>query len=152
MGSTSRLSPSTKTFHGPATLGGLDTVRASPLWPERRLCGTVRIRAGLLPPALAAALVLTVVPGGTPDRYDRGRLTGQGDRDDDAEREPRQTSDGEPGEIAAVIPTYLRSKPRIDNVRRWRIAPGVRFKRWDRTDARGQIRAYLVKIDPSVRG
>jgi hypothetical protein len=113
----------------------------------------MRLRVGLLLVVLlAAALVLTVVPGGTPDRDDRGRLTGQGDRDDDAERQPRQTSDGEPGEIAAVIPTYLRSKPRIDNVRRWRIAPGVRFKRWDRTDARGQIRAYLVKIDPSVRG
>jgi hypothetical protein len=112
----------------------------------------MRLRVGLLLVVLlAAALVLTVVPGGTPDRDDRGRLTGQGDRDD-AERQPRQTSDGEPGEIAAVIPTYLRSKPRIDNVRRWRIAPGVRFKRWDRTDARGQIRAYLVKIDPSVRG
>jgi hypothetical protein len=113
----------------------------------------MRLRVGLLLVVLlAAALVLTVVPGGTPDRDDRGRLTGQGARDDDAERQPRQTSDGEPGEIAAVIPTYLRSKPRIDNVRRWRIAPGVRFKRWDRTDARGQIRAYLVKIDPSVRG
>ena len=112
----------------------------------------MRLRVGLLLVVLlAAALVLTVVPGGTPDRSDdRGRLTGQGDSDE--EKQPRQTSDGEPGEIAAVIPTYLRGRPRIENVRRWRIAPGVRFKRWDRTDARGQIRAYLVRIDPSVRG
>ncbi len=111
----------------------------------------MRLRVGLLLVVLlAAALVLTVVPGGTPDRPDRGRLTGQGDPED--ERQPRQTSDGEPGEIAAVIPPYARARPRIDNMRKWRIAPGVRFKRWDRTDARGQIRAYLVTIDPSVRG
>jgi hypothetical protein len=112
----------------------------------------MRLRVGLLLVVLlAAALVLTVVPGRTPDRSDdRGRLTGQGEADD--EKQPRQTSDGEPGEIAAVVPTYLRSKPRIDHVRQWRIAPGIRFKRWDRTDARGQIRAYLVKIDPSVPG
>ena len=37
-------------------------------------------------------------------------------------------------------------------MRKWRIAPGIRFKRWDRTDARGQVRAYLVKIDPEVPG
>ena len=112
----------------------------------------MRLRVGLLLVVLlAAALVLTVVPGRTPDRPDdRGRLSGQGDRDED--RQPRQTSDGEPGEIAAAISPYARARPRIDNVRKWRIAPGVRFKRWDRTDARGQVRAYLVKIDPSVRG
>ena len=112
----------------------------------------MRLRVGLLLVVLlAAALVLTVVPRGTPDRSDdRGRLTGQSEPDE--EKQPRQTSDGEPGEIAAVVPTYLRGKPRIDNMRKWRIAPGIRFKRWDRTDARGQIRAYLVKIDPAVPG
>jgi hypothetical protein len=116
----------------------------------------MRLRVGLvLVVLLAAALVLTVVPGGTPNRSDdRGRLTGDGDAvpETAAERQPRQTSDGEPGEIAAAVPTYLRGRPKVDNVRSWRIARGVHFKRWDRTDARGQIRAYLLRIDPGVRG
>jgi hypothetical protein len=88
----------------------------------------MRLRVGLLLVVLlAAALVLAVVPGGTPDRSDdRGRLT------------------GDPGPDSG--------KPRIDNVREWRVAPGIRFKRWDRTDARGQIRAYLMTIDPGVPG
>ncbi|MGH3345618.1 MAG: phosphodiester glycosidase family protein [Nocardioides sp.] len=113
----------------------------------------MRLRVGLLLVVLlAAALVLTVVPGGTPDRSDdRGHLTGRGDPPE-TDKQPRQTSDGEPGEIAAVVPTYLRGRPRVDNERSWRIAPGVRFKRWDRTDARGQIRAYLLQVDPSIRG
>ena len=113
----------------------------------------MRLRVGLLLVVLlAAALVLTVLPGGTPDRSDdRGRLAGDGDPPD-TDKQPRQTSDGEPGEIAAVVPTYLRGRPRVDNIRSWRIAPGVHFKRWDRTDARGQIRAYLLTIDPGVRG
>jgi len=112
----------------------------------------MRLRVGLLLVVLlVAALVLTVLPGGTPDRSDdRGRLTG--DPEPAGEKQPRQTSDGEPGEIAAVVPTYLRARPRVDNLRSWRIAPGVRFKRWDRTDARGQVRAYLLKINPGVRG
>ncbi|HEX6149273.1 hypothetical protein, partial [Nocardioides sp.] len=113
----------------------------------------MRLRVGLLLVVLlAAALVLTVLPDGTPDRSDdRGRLAGRGEPPD-TEKQPRQTSDGLPGEVAAVVPTYLRGKPRVRNVRQWRIAPGVRFQRWDRIDARGQIRAYLLRVDPSVKG
>ena len=113
----------------------------------------MRLRVGLLLAVLlAAVLVLTVLPVGTPNRSDdRGTLAGGGDPTD-TDQQPRQTSDGVPGEIAAVVPMYLRGRPKVDHMRKWRIAPGVRFQRWDRTDARGQIRAYLLRIDPSVKG
>ncbi len=111
----------------------------------------MRLRVGLLVVALlAAALVLVVGDpfADTPD--DRGTLAGRGD--DPAEEQPRQTSDGLPGEVAEAVPWYFRVQPRIDNERSWRIAPGVRFKRWDQTDSRGQIRAYLVRIKTAKPG
>lgn len=113
----------------------------------------MRLRVGLLVAALlSAALVLAFLPGGGgPD--DRGALTGRGDGSADrSQGQPRQTSDGEAGEIAEEIPPLLRARPRIDHERSWRIAPGVRFDRWDRTDSRGQIRAYLTTINPSRQG
>jgi len=108
----------------------------------------MRLRVGLLVGALlAAALVLTFLPSdpspGRPD--DRGTLAGR-------DGQPRQTSDGEAGEIAEEVPPYLRARPRISNERSWRIAPGVRFRRWDQTDSRGQIRAYLTTINPTKPG
>lgn len=112
----------------------------------------MRLRVGLLIAALvAAALTRALLPGDpAPDEPDdRGTLTGREDR---SQGQPRQTSDGEAGEIAAEVPPYLRLKPRVSNERTWRIAPGVQFRRWDQTDARGQIRAYLATIDPSIPG
>ncbi len=108
----------------------------------------MRLRVGLLVGALlAAALVLTFLPSdpspGRPD--DRGTLAGR-------DGQPRQTSDGEAGEIAEEVPPYLRARPRISNERSWRIAPGVRFRRWDQTDSRGKIRAYLTTINPARPG
>ncbi len=115
----------------------------------------MRLRVGLLLVVLvAAALIVTFLPRGTPDRSpDRGSLTGSGEPSDDSDSDqPPQTSDGLPGEIADVVPMYLRGKPMVRKVRKWRIAPGVQFQRWDRIDARGQIRAYLLRVDPSVKG
>lgn len=112
----------------------------------------MRLRLGLTVAALlAAVLVLALLPGDpahTP-RTERGTLAG---REDEGSEQPRQTSDGAPGEIAEPIPPGLRFRARIDNVRRWRMAPGVRFRRWDQTDARGQVRAYLVRADLDRRG
>lgn len=96
---------------------------------------------------LAGVVTFALLPAKTPfDRDVRGTLTGG--QDD----QPRQTSDGLPGEIAAPIPSGMRARPRIDNERSWRIARGVRFRRWDQTDLRGQVRAYLVTINPAKAG
>ena len=109
----------------------------------------MRLRVGLLVAALVAAAVMVDLwpdsPSGRPD--DRGTLTAA------EEGQPPQTSDGLAGEIAAEVPPYARAaRPRIDNRRSWRMAPGVQFTRWDQTDYRGQVRAYLVTIDPSRAG
>ena len=96
---------------------------------------------------VAGVVTYTLLP--TPsgvDRDDRGALAGSGDD------QPRQTSDGLPGEIAQPIPRGVRLRPRIDNQRQWRIAPGVWFRRWDQTDFRGRVRAYLLTITPSKGG
>ena len=109
----------------------------------------MRLRVGLLVVALvAAALLVDLWPSGQPGRPDdRGTLSAG------EEGQPRQTSDGEAGEIAEPLSAYARAmRPQIDNRRSWRMAPGVTFRRWDRTDARGQVRAHLVTIDPSVPG
>ena len=109
----------------------------------------MRLRVGLLVVALlATALVVDLWPSGTPGGPDdRGVLTAQ------EEGQPRQTSDGVAGELAAEVPPFMRgARPRIDNRRSWRMAPGVRFRRWDQTDYRGQIRAYLVTVDPAAPG
>lgn len=110
----------------------------------------MRLRVGLLVAALLAATVGLVLFPGTPGRDtpdDRGTLAG-----DRSEGQPRQTSDGEAGEIAEEVPPYLRARPRISKERSWRIAPGVRFDRWDRTDYRGKIRAYLTTVNPARAG
>jgi hypothetical protein len=111
----------------------------------------MRLRVGLLVVVLVAtALMVDLWPGPPPGRDDdRGTLTSR------EEGQPRQTSDGEAGEVAATLPPFFRAQPpRIDNKRSWRMAPGVTFRRWDQTDYRGQIRAYLVAVDldqPGVR-
>jgi hypothetical protein len=109
----------------------------------------MRLRVGLLVAALVAlALVADLWPVAPPSRDDdRGALTAA-----EADQ-PRQTSDGLAGEIAAALPPSTRAAaPRIDNRRSWRMAPGVRFRRWDQTDARGQVRAYLVSVDWDAPG
>ncbi len=107
----------------------------------------MRLRVGLLVVALlAAAFALVFLQDDPPVPPDRGALTTA------EEKQPRQTSDGVPGEIAEAVPWYFRVQPRIANERSWRIAPGVRFERWDQTDSRGQIRAYLVRIKTSKPG
>lgn len=78
---------------------------------------------------------------------DRGALTGQRAGD-----QPRQTSDGLPGEIAEPIPAGVLARPRLSRERSWRIAPGVSYRRWDQTDRRGRVRAHLVTVDPAREG
>jgi len=65
---------------------------------------------------------------------------------------PRHSSDGVIGEIAPAIPLLLRGLSQRTTLARWQVAPGVRATRWDQTDARGPVRAYLLTVDPSEKG
>ncbi len=111
----------------------------------------MRLRVGLLVVVLVGtALVVDLWPDHRPGRTDdRATLTAR------EQGQPRQTSDGEAGEVAAVLPPFFRApRPKIDHRRSWRMAPGVTFRRWDQTDYRGQVRAYLVSVAydrPGVR-
>lgn len=91
---------------------------------------------GTAPVALAATLA------GAPDHqaFDR-----------DAHH-PGQTSDGRQGEIAAQIPELFQRPPVRRAMTKWPVAPGVTMTRWDESDARGPVRAYLLTIDPSEPG
>ena len=111
----------------------------------------MRLRVGLVVAVLVATAFVVDLwpdePGGRPSGGDRAALTAA-----EADQ-PRQTSDGLAGEIAAALPPSMRATaPRIDNRRSWRMAPGVRFRRWDQTDSRGQVRAYLVSVDQDAPG
>ena len=64
---------------------------------------------------------------------------------------PVHSSDGEPGEIAAPYPTFMRQTTTSRTIRR-QVAPGVTFTRWDQRDARGPIRAYLLAVDLTQPG
>ena len=67
------------------------------------------------------------------------------------QHDPVHSSDGEPGEVAAPYPSFMREATTSQIIRR-QVAPGVQFTRWDQRDARGPIRAYLLAIDPTQPG
>ncbi len=58
---------------------------------------------------------------------------------------PRHSSDGLPG--TTVLPGNGRVVPVISNEFSQEIAPGLSYRRWDTTDARGRFRAHLLVGD-----
>lgn len=113
----------------------------------------------LLPAVLCAALLpLTscttdVQPEGSAVLSGSG--TKQQDRQDrrrDTSTRPGQTSEGIQGEMVEPYPEGIVPRPRISREKSWRIVPGVRYRQWDQTDRRGQVRAHLLSIDPAAPG
>jgi len=77
----------------------------------------------------------------------------QPERPADSSGYPRQTSDGLPGELAAPLPS-LRGEPVVSNEMGYDVAPGLTYRQWDQTNARGPIRAYLLTAnldEPTLR-
>ena len=92
----------------------------------------------------APALAGTPGPQADGDRGAQQRL---------AERHhPRHSSDNEPGPVAPEVPLFRRGTTTTSDVVTRDVAPGVVFTRWDQTDARGPIRAYLLRIDADQPG
>src|SRR5262245_801421 len=90
------------------------------------------------------ALVAPVAAQADPQRADPG--------DHRQRQSGPQTSDGVRGPIAPYVPRALRKPPVISDEVTWPVAPGVTFRQWDQTDARGPIRASLLTIDPATPG
>ena len=110
----------------------------------------MRTRTGLALVTLALVVVgLMLLPDDPSPRPpdDRGELSGRAGDD-----QPRQTSDGLPGEIAEPLPPGVSPRPRASRERTWRIARGVTYRRFDQTDRRGRYRVHVVAVDPASKG
>jgi hypothetical protein len=68
------------------------------------------------------------------------------------DRPPGQTSEGITGPSAREIPPSQRTRAVVTGERTWRVSPGVRYRRWNQTNARGQIRAHLLTVNPRRAG
>lgn len=111
-----------------------------------------RLSVALVCAALALTPAACTADPAPPDRAVLSADDGGTSAPKDPSVRPGQTSEGIRGEQVAPYPDGLLPRPRIDNVKGWRIVPGVGFRRWDQTDRRGQMRAYLLRIDPSAPG
>jgi len=61
---------------------------------------------------------------------------------------PRHSSDGVRGPIARDLPSYARSAaPRSTTPTGYTVAPGVTYSSWSETNARGPIKAHLLRIN-----
>ena len=64
-----------------------------------------------------------------------------------------QTSDGRPGTRARPLSAArLAATRRISAEAGWTVVPGLEYRQWDETDARGTIRAYLLTADLATAG
>ena len=70
----------------------------------------------------------------------------------DRSRPPGQTSEGITGPSAAQIPPNQQGRTVISRVRSWQVAPGVHYRRWSQSNARGKIRAHLITVNPKRDG
>ena len=70
----------------------------------------------------------------------------------DPNRPPGQTSEGITGPSAREVPPSQRSRAVVTGERTWQVSPGVRYRRWNQTNARGQIRAHLLTVNPHRAG
>lgn len=97
--------------------------------------------------ALAACGLLATAPA----------LAGPGDapadrrHDEQRSLHPQHTSGDQPGPVAPLAPLFGgRSTQTL--MASWQVAPGVQFRQWSQTDARGPIVAHLLTINPRTPG
>ncbi|HQR27653.1 MAG TPA: phosphodiester glycosidase family protein [Nocardioides sp.] len=102
--------------------------------------------------ALAASLLLgAALAPGQPARAE-GAGTGGG-RGPASSGPSVHSSDGRPGPVAAPVSrARLAASATISRRAGWTVAPGVTYRRWDRTDARGTLRAHLLTADLATEG
>ncbi len=113
---------------------------------------TSRVRrtgTALLPVALSGALL--VVPGAaaqTGAAPDETRAAAQTRAAPDDHVWTVHSSDGRPGPIAPPLPEgRFFANQQLMSSWSYQVAPGVKFRRWFWKDARGPVRAQLLRID-----
>ncbi|MFC7492829.1 MULTISPECIES: phosphodiester glycosidase family protein [unclassified Nocardioides] len=113
----------------------------------------VTLTAGLTACALLAATPALGDPG--PDRptQSQRQYAVEKDRSHGRDLNPRHTSGGEPGWIAPKLtPAQRRAPARKTEATTYTVVPGVTYSTWAQTDARGQIVAHLLAVDPKAAG
>ena len=91
--------------------------------------------------------------GGGPQRPEEATpLAVQAAGERDTRRPPGQTSEGITGPSAPQIPPNQRGRTVVTGERSWQVSPGVRYRRWNQTNARGKVRAHLVTVNPRRAG
>ena len=70
----------------------------------------------------------------------------------DPSRPPGQTSEGITGPSVPQVPSTMRTRTVVTKETSWRVAPGVNYRRWTQTNARGPVRAHLLTVNPSRPG
>ncbi len=98
--------------------------------------------------ALASVTLGDGGPGSEEETPVAVRAAGEGD----PSRPPGQTSEGITGPSAPFVPRSQRARTVISGERSWQVSPGVRYRRWNQTNARGKIRAHLLTVNPSRAG
>ena len=101
------------------------------------------VAAGLFACAVMAAA--PALAGDPPTRY---RVAAGAD----GSRLPVHTSDNQPGWIAPPVTGLGRRTVTKAVTQHWRVSPGVTYTRWYQWDARGVVRAHLLRVDPRTPG
>jgi Phosphodiester glycosidase len=101
---------------------------------------------------VATLAFLTLGDGGPQDPDHEAPVAVRAAAERDPSRPPGQTSEGITGPTAPQIPLARRGRTVVSGERGWQVAPGVRYRRWNATNARGRIRAHLLTVNPSRAG
>jgi len=104
--------------------------------------------------AYVGTLAFMTLGGGGPKDHEKSSpvavQAAAGERD--TSRPPGQTSEGITGPSAPEIPPSQRGRTVVTGERSWQVSPGVRYRRWNQTNARGKIRAHLLTVNPRRAG
>ena len=98
------------------------------------------------------ALASITLGDGRPGREEETPVAVRAAGESDTSRPPGQTSEGITGPSAPVVPRSQRTRTVISGERSWQVSPGVRYRRWNQTNARGKIRAHLLTVNPRRAG
>jgi hypothetical protein len=101
---------------------------------------------------VATLAALTLGDGGAKGLEGESPVAVQAAGERDTRRPPGQTSEGITGPTARQVPAGQRGRTTVSGERRWRVSPGVHYRRWNQSNARGRVRAHLLTVNPRRAG
>ncbi len=101
---------------------------------------------------LALAAVLGLLAGAAPGTSAEAVASDPAGRDAASESAPVHSSDGRLGPVAAPLPAALRRVAVRTAQTKRLVVPGLRYRSWRETDARGPVRVHLLIANPRRPG